>query len=303
MPTVLLPAPDVATRLHSLIEASGVVHALDGSEGVDVLDSAVVGAPSVDISAVAVPFRDGRRTRQVRRDSTTVELELHVSGANASVVQQRLDLLRRWLDPTRGEVRYRLRREDGEVRDLWCRMTGGLDYAYRRGYVTFQDVDVTLEALDDPYFYDTAPITATYTTGAPVGFFATPFLPVRLVSSVVLDTPVVVNDGSVRAWPVWTITGPGTDPIIRNLSTGRTIALAYSLGAGQTIIVDTRPVARRGSGVLQVRSGFGDNLWPAMTSRQLFPLEVGANHLQLELGGATSASSIALSYTRRWLGL
>lgn len=302
MPTVLLPAADVATRLHALIEASGVVHTLDGSEGMLVLDASVVGAPTTEVSAVAVPFRDGRRTRQVRRDSTTVELALEVSGANASAVQQRLDLLRRWTDPTRGEVRYRLRREDGEERDLWCRMVAGLDYGYRRGYVVFQDVDLTLEALDDPYFYDTDPIAATYTAGAPVGFFTDPFLPVRLVSSVVLATPIVVNSGTARAWPVWTVTGPGTNPIIRNLTTGKTIAFSYSLGAGQTIIVDTRPVARRGSGVLQVRSGFGDNLWSTMTSRQLFPLEVGSNQLQLEMGGVTTESSIALSYTRRHLG-
>lgn len=302
MPTALLPAADATTRLHSLVEASGVVHVLDGSEGVNVLDATVVGAPTVEISSAAVPFRDGQRTRQVRRDRTSVEMALEVAGANASEVQQRLDLVRRWLDPSRGEVRYRLRREDGAVRDLWCRMSGGLDYDYQRGYVVFQDVDLTLEAVDDPFFYDTDPTEVVYTTGAPLGFFATPFLPVRLTSSAVLASPIVANSGTAKAWPVWTITGPGTDPIIRNLTTGKTIAFGYSLGAGQTIIVDTRPSVRRGSGVLQVRSGFGDNLWPNMTSRELFSLEVGSNQLQLELGGATSDSSIALSYTRRWLG-
>ena len=43
------------------------------------------------------------------------------------------------------------------------------------------------------------------------------------------------------------------------------------------------------------------NRYTDLILRDLFPLVVGTNRLQLEMNNSTSASSVELSYARRWL--
>jgi hypothetical protein len=46
------------------------------------------------------------------------------------------------------------------------------------------------------------------------------------------------NDGTALAWPVWTITGPCNQPVIRNDSTGQWLAFGLRLLAGDVLTVD-----------------------------------------------------------------
>lgn len=306
MPGVFLaPTADSATLRHSWIEPDGTEHHLDGTEGVAVEIASTLGAPVVEIVSAPRPFRSGARTRRANIRTRPVDLTLEVSGASASQVLQRLDALAHWLDPTRGEGRLRVRRQDGAIRDLWCRRSAGLDFDYREGVPLWQVVTVAVEAIDDPYVYDSTATVVTYTTGAPLSFFDPPFFPLKLTSSTVFVGPsdaTLDNDGTAEAWPVWTITGPGTDPVVRNLTTGKAFAFAFTLTAGDQLIVDTRPVERRGVGVLPVRDRAGDNRYPSLIVRDLFPLVVGENRLQIEMANATAASEVELEYSRRWQG-
>ncbi|HWO58541.1 MAG TPA: phage tail protein [Umezawaea sp.] len=47
------------------------------------------------------------------------------------------------------------------------------------------------------------------------------------------------NAGTTVAWPVWTITGPCTQPVIRNDSTGERLAFSLNLADGDVLVVDT----------------------------------------------------------------
>jgi hypothetical protein len=49
----------------------------------------------------------------------------------------------------------------------------------------------------------------------------------------------VSNAGTTMAWPLWTITGPCTQPVIRNDSTGERLAFSLSLAEGDTLVIDT----------------------------------------------------------------
>lgn len=298
----MAPVVDTDSLLHSWVEASGTEHDLDGTEGVAVQLASTVGSPVVEIVSAPTPFRSGARTRRVNIRPRPIDLTLHIDGASATQVQQRLDALARWLDPSRGDGRLRVRRPDGTVRELWCRRSGGLDVDYREGVELWQDVLATLQATDDPYAYDVDPTEQTFTVGAALGFFTDPFFPIKLTSSTVLASATVNNTGDVEAWPVWTITGPGTNPVLRNVTTGQVTAFETTLVSGQQLILDTRPVARRGAGVLPVHDNLGSNLYPSLLTPTLWPLAVGVNQLQIEMNGADAASSVELEYTRRWWG-
>lgn len=50
---------------------------------------------------------------------------------------------------------------------------------------------------------------------------------------------ITTNSGSALTYPILTITGPGQNPAILNNTTGQTIAFNYTLGAGETLVVDT----------------------------------------------------------------
>jgi hypothetical protein len=49
---------------------------------------------------------------------------------------------------------------------------------------------------------------------------------------------VLGNAGTVTTWPVWTITGPCAQPLIRSATTGRSLGFGLSLTGGDVLVVD-----------------------------------------------------------------
>jgi hypothetical protein len=94
----------------------------------------------------------------------------------------------------------------------------------------------------------------------------------------------LANAGSVDAWPVWRITGPVQGPTITNLDTGAVLRFdsTWSVPAGQTIEIDTRPGMRT---VVFTPSGVSASA--QLRSRQWFPIPAGAD---VRVGFTTSGS-------------
>lgn len=147
----------------------------------------------------------------------------------------------------------------------------------------------------DRWWYDASDTALSFALGSsPATFF--PLFPLRLSSSQVLASTTVNNGGDTVAWPVWTVTGPGSGLTIRNLTTGQQLTVAAALTAGEVLTVDTRPGAK------SVIKGTATNLFGSLTG-SLFPLAKGSNTIEISLVGATAASSVGLRYRRRWGGL
>jgi hypothetical protein len=94
----------------------------------------------------------------------------------------------------------------------------------------------------------------------------------------------LANAGSVDAWPVWRITGPVQGPTITNLDTGAVLRFdpTWSVPAGQTIEIDTRP------GVRTVAfSPSGVSAAAQLRTRQWFPIPAGGD---VRVGFTTSGS-------------
>lgn len=252
--------------------------------------------PPIRRNEETVPLQPGARLRDAVHDVREVLLTLILTGVDESALRASLRSLTATFDPSRGDGKLRVTAPDSVQRELTCRYSGGLELSERLGDDSgpgWQEVPALFRAVD-PYWYDTSSTVQTFTSGTPQTFF--PIFPIRLSSSTVFSSTAVDNTGDVAAWPVWTITGPGTNLVLRNLTTGKTLAMTYTLAAGQTITVDTRPGAKT------VTLNTGANLYQYLTSPpHLWSLRRGSNTVQVELSSVTSASSVALSYKRGFL--
>jgi hypothetical protein len=279
----------------TFIDPDGTEHVLTTDVDVDV-EFGVEGRfmPPVESVLERVPRQPGARRRQTQFGVREVVLPLEVFGGSEVGLRTRLRELVRAFDPTRGDGILRSTAPDGSVRQVTCRYSAGMEVVEGLDLLgNVQRAAIVLEAVD-PFWYDTA--TSALTIGPTQAAFF-PILPLRLSGSEVYADTDIVNDGDAEAWPAWTVTGPGNDPILRNLTTGEAIDLTgVSLGAGEQILIDTAP------GVKTVRTGDGRNLFGDMTPASvLWALAPGRNSVRLELSGATAGTSFALSWRRRWL--
>jgi len=122
------------------------------------------------------------------------------------------------------------------------------------------------------------------------------------VDAVVSESIEVIYWGTVGAKPVVTITGPATNPIIANNTTGAEIKMSYSVGAGETVTIDTLAQT--------VTNNFGENLQPHTTGdlatfeiipRPQAPDGVNVMHVSFTAGGA--ASAVTMTWRARYESL
>jgi hypothetical protein len=192
-----------------------------------------------------------------------------------------------------------VQRPDGSMRQISVLCTDGLDQpdaSPDTDGVLWTTYALTFEA-DDPFFEDSADTTLIFAGSAGGGTGILPLLPIDLGSATVIGDVIVTNDGTADAYPVWTVTGPGT-PTFTNNTTGRTFGLISALADEQVIRITTKPGAQSA-----VDLGADTNIWSDLiqsTLRDLWPLVRGDNSLSLSLTGSSDDSSIAMSYRRRW---
>lgn len=308
MSIVLLPAP-VATL------ATAIWVAPDGGETVlhDLADVAadgsykrVVAAGATGLGMLPVSFGTqkstgvpGARVREVRHESREIDLPMFWQDASPAAITARVAALFRAVDPRRGEGTLRVKTGAGEWRDFPCRYVDGLggdtspetkQRAWRRFVLRFR-------ADDDPYCYESAEVVETIARGTPRPFFSV--APLRVNTPALYARIPRTNGGDVDAWPVWTITGPGRDAGLFNATTGSDTIVLASLGAGQTLTIDTRPRQRN-----RVRLGDGTSLFSALTpGSTLWPLVPGVNEVSVNVNEAGAGTSVALSWRRGYLGI
>ena len=288
-----------AEEVIQFIDTTGAIHTLAAEHGVEGRFM-----PPVSFIEDEVPEQPGSRLRVVRIGPREVAVPVWFRGTSASDLRAEL---RRWLgrlNPSKGTGRLRNTAPDGVVRDLYCVYAGGMELVEDddTAGVVWQKAMVIFRG-HDPYWYDSASTVATYTIGvSPATFF--PIFPMRLSSSDVFADATINNTGDVEAWPVVTITGPGSDPVLRNLTTGEVTQFSgLTLAGGEMLTIDTRPNNAVFPAGKTVKKGDGTNLFPYLTdASSLWPLAEGSNSVRLELSSATSSSSVTLSYQRRFLG-
>lgn len=252
--------------------------------------------PPVEFVEDDVPAQDGSRLRQVRVRPRDIALPIDVLVADTSALRVLMRTLMRTFHPQRGDGRLRVTSADGTTRELTCRYRQGLELQERfeAGHGVQRTV-VVFRAVD-PFWYDTAPMSSTFTSGAAPTFLGNPFLPIKLSSDTILGEQTVTNDGDVDAWPVWTIAGPATSITLTNVTTGEVLTLPVTLTAAQSVVIDTRPFKKT------VRRDDGTNLYGNLSAGSaLWSLGQGATIINTQVAGSTAATFVTLVFSRRWL--
>lgn len=252
--------------------------------------------PPIDYVEETTPERAGARIRATKIRPREIAVPLFLEGPTPAELRALIRDFARRLFPARGDGRLRNVGPDGDTRELLCRYANGLELTETtaEGGVTWQRTLIVFRAAEDPYWRAVDPVELDFGTGEPPAFF--PIFPLRIARSSVFGGVTIDNVGDVEAWPIWTISGPGSNLNLENVTTGEFIALDTVLGAGDEIVIDTTP------GVKSVELADGSNLFPDLVDGySLFPLQKGENEISVGLEGADDTSAIALSYRPRFL--
>jgi hypothetical protein len=288
----------------SLVDTAGVTRLLDGSLGVEV-KLGVRGAAFPVVTPVTdkLPHAPGVSLRRLGTAMGVIELPLTLKAASSALLDGVYDNLRSWVVPgtERGDpdmVYLQVTRDDGAQREIEALgVLGPGDDAL--GFPLWQRTTLTL-FCPDPYWQDQSDTLVTFTNGTGTRSWW-PYYPYDLTPTSTFAIQTVVNSGNVEAWPVWTISGPATNPVLVNVTTGEFVAfIGLSLVAGQVLTLDTR---ERGENSKRVYDNNGSNMWPYVSPTSgLWPLEVGSNQVLVQMSGTTGATAASLSYRRRWAG-
>ncbi|SCL32993.1 hypothetical protein GA0070616_4608 [Micromonospora nigra] len=193
------------------------------------------------------PREDGRAFGSDFRGGRSITFELGVFGADEADARSTLaDLARAW----RGDA---VRRSPGAVAELAMRHAGRERVVFgrpRRFASSEAEISegVALVGCDfaavDDVFYGPAEDSRTIGLAPPLGGGLTGALAAPLTTTGTSDRSAVLDiGGELDAWPVLTIQGPVTNPVVEVLGLWR-LELRTTLAYDRSVTVDPRPWSR-----------------------------------------------------------
>lgn len=256
------------------------------------------GSPGVTYDEEAVPEQPGLRLLSVLHNVREFSLPVWVQGSSESDLRVKLRALASSMNPVRGDGTIRITTPVGDQREILCRVSSGLEWAEKIGEtsnLTAQMLPLVFRA-HSPYWQDASDTAVSWMQGAaPGGWFPFDGFP-SLSSSEIFADAAVVNSGDVDTWPVWTITGPTSTVVLRNVTTGKQMTLVYGIPPGEVVTIDTRP------GRKTLRTLSGQNLWPLLSGTSaLWPLSPGSNTVRVEAGTTSTATQVQLVRRHQYL--
>lgn len=247
-----------------------------------------------------VPEQDGERYRLTRALPRALVVMMTFVGRDITEVRARIRTVASALNPKLGVGTLTVYTVDGIRRSLKCLYESGLESTSTdTGLDGFTNtVSFTFRA-HDPYWYDIYPVTRKLTSAtAPISSFF-PITPVRLGGSTIFASYVENNVGDVEAWPVWQVTGPGSNLILFNETTGKSLVVNGDFASGTNFTVDTRP---RVATAKTIKMEDGTNLFP-QTDGALWSFAPGPNQVIIELTNTTPQTQVNLTYTPGYVGV
>lgn len=226
-----------------------------------------VGMPKLRGSDLQLPFQHGKRWIKKKFDRRTVVLSMWIIGKSRTELDERIDQFLKAIGPLGQHTLVRTL-SNGETRQAEAELSSEISFVRKSpGYAKF-----ALEfELADPFFYGAAKVTETKTISAGV------------------TTWTHVNAGSAPATGmVITLSGPLSNPVIRNQNNSVWVQVVGEILSGQTLVLDTKYFkCTRGTEnmISLVRHG-GDAYWMV--------LDAGNNSLKLESN--TTGGSVKIEY-------
>lgn len=265
-----------------------------------VFGSQGLGASPVSISSAARLAGHGSTMRGKRLDERDIFLPVRVDADSMSEANRvREDLLRFLspLDPRELTLRVQVPGRD-RWREIPVHYAGGLEGDYDGDYRGNTQA-IGLELKSAEALWRGEPESEPFQVDAPTKSFLSltePFFPVLLADSTVAGRIQVDVAGDAPTSPLWTITPPGEDLLIRHAESGSEFFLEGYLG--ETVNLDMS------NGRLWSASDpMGDLLWERVPADrgQLFQLTPGRNTIEFALVGSTADTMVHVTYVPRYL--
>lgn len=258
----------------------------------------LTGMPPMLNTEARTPLTDGAVLRYSLADVRVVDLPVIVKASSYSGLYSAARALAEALNPKNGTGVLRITMPDGTLRDLTAIYDSGFEHdlsADNSGGGFLQCVLVF--RAQDPYWYDTQATVQTFAASPAPNFF--PILPMVLGTSSVLSNFSINNAGSVDAYPLWIIKGPGSGITLTNNTTGKSLALTANGGltllSTDTLTIDTqaKTVTLQDGSSQYAHLTFASSLWT---------LARGFNSISVVMGGTSAGSSVQIQYKQRYLG-
>ncbi|WP_425005739.1 phage distal tail protein [Mycolicibacterium sp. S3B2] len=103
------------------------------------------------------------------------------------------------------------------------------------------------------------------------------------------------NAGSVTAWPIITLTGPLTTPVLTNTTTGTYLQLDYTIAMGDEVIIDMigHTITLDGASLISTKTAVSE--W--------WGLEPGNNSVTLTTSSSSDEGSMTVAYNVPYIGV
>jgi hypothetical protein len=256
---------------------------------------ALVGASGLGLPPVSVQWiegaGDGASFRGRRVLTRSMDIPLDILGRDRDHLKQ---LTSRLAMALAAPAELVVISEGGSEWSTRVVRTGGGGFQYgidTRGTRDLQLI-LTLEA-GDPYF-TSREVSQRIISTAVGGSWLSDFVAIPLSSGETIGSINIENTGDADAYPVWTITGPGTD--FQTVSPrGETLRWEGTLSAGQTLTLDTRTGT--------VKDGAGVNRYADLAPAPRFwSVPPGVTTSQVSMSGTDANSKIVCAWrARKWM--
>lgn len=227
--------------------------------------------------------------------ATTLAEMYNLRNSILTVFQPGVDLKLKWELP------------NGVTRQIDGKVAGELSMPWEPKRWGAQRLAVQIRCAE-PAFYDPDLVVVNITGLAGGTAFDVPMAIPWTIGGATINSSYVINyPGNWLSYPQIRITGPITDPVITNNSTGEVLSfLGYTISAGTYYDIDTRP------GYKTVTDSAGANqISKLATNSDLSTWHLapdpeapgGVNSIQVAGSSGSTATKISLSYYVRYLGI
>jgi hypothetical protein len=237
----------------------------------------------------------------------TIRLDITYQAINQQAYYDFVDRLTNFIRPNQNRqlTLRNVRKAAGaapRVRDIDVRLTKApLSDEFTRGARGFQD---SIEFMaDDPRYYNPT-VQSFPIDNAISGGFGYPYgYPYGYGSGYVGES--INYPGNVATHPIFAITGPFTDCVIYQITTGKEIRVLKALAAGKTLVINLSP------GNISVADTDGIHFLDAVGASDLVGFYIapadeaagGVNQINFDAQGRTVATTCSIAYYERWANL
>ncbi len=253
------------------------------------------------------PQQHGETDLGFRLDPRTIKLVIGAFGEDDEEYWNIRKELLGIFTPTTSAIGLRFDLPNGDSRQIDVHVSGEFQIGSSDRKRIAHKVGMTLRA-SDPTFYDpTGQAYAFNIGGGSSGWTVATIVPSPIGSTNLAQSRTITYNGTWRTYPTIKITGPITNPVVTNNTTGEKLDFTgTTITAGHYYMIDTR------FGVKTVLDDTGANQYSKLTSDSklnTFHLEAhpvapnGANDIQVSGTSITSATEVTMTFFSRYIGM